>query len=105
MAEVLVGMLVSSAYPPSSGQIDIGSEILFNPFKDWFRRGPITKLFRTFIWSNMAPHSKFGILAYIFSYYAISSAWVCTIISFVLICVFGLNDSFCKCYSAHRDLC
>lgn len=43
------------------------SEIIMNPFKDWWKQGPITPLFRTLISSNINPHSKYGILAYMVS--------------------------------------
>jgi len=70
------------------------SEIIFHPIKYWPKRGPFTKLFRAFLGSKMTPHSKFAILAYIFSYYAFSSAWCASVVSYVLIGVFAWTDTF-----------
>ncbi|CAO1622019.1 unnamed protein product [Jaminaea pallidilutea] len=51
------------------------SELIFNPLHLWFRRGPVTKLWRSFLWTGAVPvHAKFGSLSYVFSYYAIASA-------------------------------
>jgi hypothetical protein len=65
------------------------SEIIFNPIRYWPTRGPLTKLFRNFLGSNIAPHAKYGIMGYIFSYYAISLACTASLANFVLIGVFG----------------
>ncbi|WWC59194.1 uncharacterized protein I303_101743 [Kwoniella dejecticola CBS 10117] len=54
------------------------SELVFKPIKSWFR-GPITPLFHGFVWSDIPIHSKFSICGYIFSYYAISIAWLTTV--------------------------
>lgn len=91
MAEVRLGVLVSHVVIMAHF-----SEIIFNPLRYWFTRGPFTKLFRTFLWSPIPAHSKFGIMAYMFSYYAISSAWIGSIISFILIGVFAWADTFCE---------
>ncbi|CAD6566589.1 MAG: hypothetical protein TREMPRED_002808 [Tremellales sp. Tagirdzhanova-0007] len=52
------------------------SELVFFPFTRWFRRGPVTPLFKEFLWSNIPLHSKFTIMGYMFSYYAIGCAWL-----------------------------
>jgi hypothetical protein len=44
------------------------NELIFNPFKDWFRLGPITLQLRTFVWSAAPLHYKISMLAYMFSY-------------------------------------
>ena len=63
---------------------------MFNPIRYWFTRGgPFTKLFRTFLWSPIPPHAKWSILAYMFSYYALSLAWSLSLVNFVLIGSFG----------------
>jgi hypothetical protein len=54
------------------------SELVFNPFRQWLFKGPITPLFRTFLWSNIPIHSKFTVCSYIFSYTAIACAWFLT---------------------------
>ncbi|KAJ3223235.1 hypothetical protein HK099_001370 [Clydaea vesicula] len=58
------------------------SELMFHPLKYWLTRGPFTKLFRNFIFSNMNLYSKFNILGYIGSYYAIGAAWIMTLINY-----------------------
>lgn len=50
------------------------NELVFHPFRYWFTRGPITPLFRKFLWSNIKITSKMTIISYIFTYYAIASA-------------------------------
>ncbi|WVR04423.1 hypothetical protein IAU60_001425 [Kwoniella sp. DSM 27419] len=64
------------------------SELLFQPLKRWFTKGPITPLFHEFVWSSIPMHSKFTISGYIFSYYAISCAWFLTVANYVVV---GLN--------------
>lgn len=51
------------------------SELVFNRLWEWPYRGPLTKLYRTFLWSNAPVHYKFAASAYIFSYYAIACAF------------------------------
>ncbi|WWC87221.1 uncharacterized protein L201_002109 [Kwoniella dendrophila CBS 6074] len=60
------------------------SELLFHPFKQWFTKGPITPLFHRFMWSNIPMHSKFTICGYIFSYYAISIAWIMSVANYFI---------------------
>lgn len=60
------------------------NELLFHPLKFWWRRGPFTPLFRTFIWSNIALGSKVTILSYIGTYYAIGYAWLGTLLNYFL---------------------
>jgi hypothetical protein len=61
------------------------NELIFHPFKDWIFKGPFTKLFRTFVCSNMPIHSKLTIFAYIGTYYALGSAWVLTLMNYIII--------------------
>lgn len=61
------------------------NELLFHPVKFWWRRGPFTPLFKTFLWSNMALGSKVTILSYIGTYYAIGYSWIGTILNYFLI--------------------
>lgn len=35
---------------------------------DWWRKGPITKQLRVFIWSDAPAHYKISMMAYMFSY-------------------------------------
>ncbi|KAG9713205.1 hypothetical protein KCU73_g16594, partial [Aureobasidium melanogenum] len=61
------------------------NELLFHPIRYWPTRGPFTKLFRNFITSAMPLPSKFTIMAYIGTYYAIGSAWLLTIMNYFLL--------------------
>lgn len=70
------------------------SEIIFNPIRYWPTRSPLTKLFRAFLASNIPPHAKYGIMGYIFSYYAISLACTASLANYVLIGVFGTWDGW-----------
>jgi hypothetical protein len=65
------------------------NELIFHPFKDWIFKGPFTKLFRNFICSNMPIHSKLTIIAYIGTYYALGSAWILTLMNYVIIGLFN----------------
>lgn len=58
------------------------SELIFNPFRYWLTRGPLTKLFRKFLWSNMKLTSKITIISYIGTYYAIGAAWILTVVNY-----------------------
>lgn len=56
------------------------SELLFNPLSQWWRRGPVTKIWWRYMWAKGVPlHAKFASASYIFSYYAIASALPLTI--------------------------
>ncbi|KAK5031090.1 hypothetical protein LTS07_004825 [Exophiala sideris] len=61
------------------------SELIFHPFAQWFTKGPFTRLFRTFIASNMPLPSKITIMAYVGTYYALGSAWFLTLLNYFLI--------------------
>ncbi|KAF2186273.1 hypothetical protein K469DRAFT_573231 [Zopfia rhizophila CBS 207.26] len=60
------------------------NELIFHPVKYWVTRGPFTKLFRQFIFSNMPFPSKVTIMAYIGTYYALGSAWLLTLMNYFL---------------------
>jgi cellulose synthase/poly-beta-1,6-N-acetylglucosamine synthase-like glycosyltransferase len=60
-------------------------ELMFHPFKDWWRKGPITKQLRTFIWSPAPVHYKISMMAYMFSYFGIASGFVLTVMNFFLL--------------------
>ncbi|CAO1622727.1 unnamed protein product [Sympodiomycopsis kandeliae] len=56
------------------------SELLIHPFWKWFHKGPITPLYRSFLWAKQVPlHAKFSSCSYMFSYYAIASALPLTV--------------------------
>ncbi|KAH7383929.1 glycosyl transferase family group 2-domain-containing protein [Pyrenochaeta sp. MPI-SDFR-AT-0127] len=65
------------------------NELMFHPFRDWIFRGPFTKLFMTFMFSNMPLPSKFTIMAYIGTYYALGSAWILTMLNYFLVGFFN----------------
>jgi hypothetical protein len=52
--------------------------------KDWLWKGPFTPLFLKFVKSNMPIGSKFTIMAYIGTYYAIGFAWISTLANYFL---------------------
>lgn len=56
----------------------VDNELLFNPVIYWPIRGPFTKLFRRFLFSNVRFTSKLTIISYIGTYYAIGAAWIMT---------------------------
>lgn len=58
------------------------SELIFHPFHKWFTKGPITPLFRRFLFSCIPLPSKFTICAYVGTYYAIGSTWILTMLNY-----------------------
>ncbi|KAI1136163.1 glycosyl transferase family group 2-domain-containing protein [Hypoxylon sp. FL0543] len=71
------------------------NELLFHPLKHWPTRGPITPLFRKFIFSNIHLPKKLTICTYIGTYYAIGASWVLTLMNYFLSgWFFGLYDKF-----------
>lgn len=60
------------------------SELMMHPLKDWFRKGPFTSIFKTFLRSDMPLCSKFTLMAYIGTYYAIAVAWIGTLANYFL---------------------
>ncbi|OQO07976.1 hypothetical protein B0A48_06769 [Cryoendolithus antarcticus] len=65
------------------------NELVFHPFRYWFTKGPITPLFRKFLWSNIKITSKVTIIAYIFTYYAIASAIPLTLGNYLIVGLFA----------------
>ncbi|PCH37090.1 hypothetical protein WOLCODRAFT_92261 [Wolfiporia cocos MD-104 SS10] len=61
------------------------SELLFNPFVQWWRKGPVTKLIHNFIWSSAPLHYKVSMMAYMFSYYGIACSLTIGVINYVLL--------------------
>jgi hypothetical protein len=51
------------------------SELLFNPFIEWPKKGPINALIHKMFWSPTPAHYKIGMLAYMFTYYGIAAAF------------------------------
>jgi hypothetical protein len=44
------------------------NELIFNPLIEWWRKGPINKQLRIFVWSDAPVHYKISMMAYMFSY-------------------------------------
>lgn len=62
------------------------SELMWNPLRYWVYRGPFTPLFRRFLFSReIRGFSKFTMLAYMGTYYAIGSWWVLTLINYFIL--------------------
>lgn len=71
------------------------NELLFHPLRYWLFRGPITPLFRKFLFSGIHLPKKLTICAYIGTYYAIGAAWVLTVANYFLTgWYFGQYDKF-----------
>ncbi|KAH7245158.1 glycosyl transferase family group 2-domain-containing protein, partial [Fusarium tricinctum] len=64
------------------------NELVFHPFYQWIYKGPVTRLFLRFLWSNMPVSSKVSIIAYIFTYYAIAAGLLLTLINYILVGLF-----------------
>jgi hypothetical protein len=97
MAEICLWLLVSSPsglLPRALESSYFQSELIFQPFRKWFTKGPITPLFHKFVWSAIPLHSKFTISGYIFSYYAIGCAWFLTVMNYF---IEGWNSEFFSC--------
>ncbi|KAF8631461.1 hypothetical protein AX15_002398 [Amanita polypyramis BW_CC] len=61
------------------------NELLFNPFVQWLRKGPINHQIHHFLWSKAPIHYKISMLAYMFSYYGIAAAAIIAIVNYVLL--------------------
>lgn len=61
------------------------SEIVFNPLWFWVFKGPFTRGFGRFLWSNLRLTSKLSIIAYICNYYAIAAAFPLSIINYFVL--------------------
>ncbi len=70
------------------------NELLFRPLSQWWR-GPISPLIIRYIRSNIPLHSKISVFSYIFSYYAIASSVVLSIMNWAIEGLFnGYLDHF-----------
>ncbi|OAA40281.1 hypothetical protein NOR_05842 [Metarhizium rileyi] len=61
------------------------NEMIFHPFHRWVYKGPFTRLFYTYLGSNIMLSSKISILAYMCSYYALGSALFLTILNYFIV--------------------
>lgn len=67
MGEVSWSLTLVKLYTNDSRYAYGCNELVFNPIHTWLWRGPVTKLFRTFLWSKIQLSSKISICGYIFS--------------------------------------
>ncbi|KAL2838983.1 glycosyl transferase family group 2-domain-containing protein [Aspergillus pseudoustus] len=65
------------------------NELVFHPMYQWIYRGPVTRLFLRFLWSNMPITSKVTIIAYIFTYYAIGAGMLLAAVNYILVGLFN----------------
>lgn len=71
------------------------NELVFNPLYKWVYRGPFTRLFWRFLFSNIKMTSKITIIAYIGTYYAIACAVPLAIANYIMVGWFNDNlDQF-----------
>lgn len=62
------------------------SELMWHPLRFWIYRGPFTPLFRHFLFTQkIRGFSKFTMLAYMGTYYAIGSWWILALINYFII--------------------
>ncbi|KAG1743596.1 uncharacterized protein EDB91DRAFT_1038930, partial [Suillus paluster] len=61
------------------------SELIFNPLIEWWRKGPINKQLRIFVWSNAPVHYKISMMAYMFSCYGIAASAVLSVLNYILL--------------------
>lgn len=61
------------------------SELIFNPLIEWWKKGPINKQLRIFVWSNAPVHYKLSMMAYMFSYYGIAASALLSVLNYILL--------------------
>ncbi|KAF9552144.1 hypothetical protein CPC08DRAFT_738237 [Agrocybe pediades] len=61
------------------------NELLFNPLVEWWRKGPINKQLRIFMWSNAPVHYKISMLSYMFSYYGIAASAILAAMNYFML--------------------
>ncbi|KAI0074905.1 hypothetical protein K474DRAFT_1709473 [Panus rudis PR-1116 ss-1] len=61
------------------------NELIFHPFIDWWKKGPITKQLRIFVWSDAPIHYKISMMSYMFSYYGIAIGFVLSLMNYLLL--------------------
>lgn len=67
------------------------NELMFHPLYKWLWKGPVTPLFLRFCWSCMPITSKVGVVAYIFTYYAMAAGMLLSVINYVIVGLFPDN--------------
>ncbi|KAL4071885.1 glycosyl transferase family group 2-domain-containing protein [Scleroderma citrinum] len=61
------------------------NELIFNPLVQWWRKGPVSKQLRIFVWSGAPVHYKISMMAYMFSYYGIAAAAILTLLNYLIL--------------------
>jgi hypothetical protein len=61
------------------------NELIFHPIIQWWRKGPITKQLRVFLWSDAPIHYKISMTSYMFSYYGIAASALLSILNYLLL--------------------
>jgi len=59
--------------------------LIFNPLVQWWRKGPITKQLRIFLWSRAPVHYKIMMMAYMFSYYGIAASAIFSLFNYIIL--------------------
>ncbi|KAF9255184.1 hypothetical protein L218DRAFT_884674 [Marasmius fiardii PR-910] len=73
------------------------SEIIFNPLIQWWRVGPITEKFRTFIWSSAPGHYKVYMVAYTFLYFGLAVSPLLSLLNYLALgCSIEEDGSYMK---------
>ncbi|KAF8621383.1 hypothetical protein AX15_007840 [Amanita polypyramis BW_CC] len=61
------------------------NELIFYPLVQWWRRGPINKQLRTFLWSSAPVHYKISMMSYMFSYYGLAASALLSLLNYMLL--------------------
>ena len=61
------------------------SELIFNPLRQWFYKGPINSQLHKFLWSNAPLHYKISMMSYMFSYYGIAASFTLGLLNYILL--------------------
>jgi hypothetical protein len=61
------------------------NELIFHPLIQWWRKGPITKQLRVFLWSDAPVHYKISMMSYMFSYYGIAASAILSVLNYLLL--------------------
>ncbi|KAJ3488592.1 hypothetical protein NLI96_g2716 [Meripilus lineatus] len=61
------------------------NELIFHPLIEWWRKGPITKQLRIFVWSDAPIHYKISMMSYMFSYYGLAAGLTLSLSNYLLL--------------------
>jgi cellulose synthase/poly-beta-1,6-N-acetylglucosamine synthase-like glycosyltransferase len=61
------------------------NELIFNPLISWWKKGPISKQLRIFLWSGAPVHYKISMMSYMFSYYGLAASAMLSVINYFLL--------------------